>query len=448
MKTHCIQFFVGMLFALALCLLGSGCEKEKAPLPKGRIKLVSIPEGAEIFLGEKSLGMTPQSLSGAPGRRRIRVEKPGYQTRWVEFVLANGDKKELEIVLAEQGSGVLVVSRPEHAEVVMQGKKIGMTPLVLPGMMPGKYEMQIRKPGFAERSVPFSVNDLRPQEILVDLVSNVGSVRIASVPTNARITIDGKPYGFTPFSGELEAGQHRVRLEKNGAVPLEMTIDVGRDQKLNRSFKLATAPGSIEVNSDPAGAQIRLDGKLVGIAPVTLKDVASGKHEISAGKAGFDSVTKTVEVAPGSCSEVDFVLESSTGQLHLSVVPAGVSVYLNDKFLGNVKGVPGASVNRTEMIRVSALKPGNYRITVAHKRAVPERKTMVVAVKKGKVNRPEPIELWVPNAEVKWMASGLVETGMLYAESDSTITFGAEPGVRVVYPRSRVASIRKLNINE
>ncbi len=435
---------------VAAALLLCGCPKEKKILQSasGSVKLESSPAGAEVFVGNKSFGKTPLTLSGAAGMRRARLEKPGYQTKWVNFATESGKKKSVTVTLPEQGTGVLVNSATDMVEVSMDGRSLGVTPLIVPDLMPGRYELKFAKPGYAAHSAYLNVDGIRPQRFMVNLVSNVGRVQLTSKPSKARLIIDGKNFGFTPFIGTLTIGVHRVRLEKPGVMPLEEVIEVASGKVFRKEFVLPAAPGSMEVVTHPAGAKIRLDGRVVGTSPLTLRDLPAGKYTVSAELAGFSVEDKSVEVLPDAVARVDFALSNSHGAIHLSVVPAGVSVYLNNKYLGKVKSEPGAAVNRTIPITINNLAPGVYRVTVAHELGDPERKHVDVRVRKGRTSRPEPIYLWVPNAEVKWKVSGKVETGMLYSETKERFVFGADKGIRTDYSRKEAEYIRKLNINE
>ncbi len=445
MKKYC-----SVLVAAAVLLL-CGCPKEKkvAKSPSGgKVTLESSPAGAEVFVGSKSFGKTPLTLSGVSGTHRARLEKTGYQTKWVNLATESGKKKTVTVTLPEQGTGVLVSSGTDAVEVSMGGRSLGVTPLIVPDLMPGRYELKFSKPGYAARSAYLNVDGLRPQRFMVNLVSNVGRVQLTSRPSKARLIIDGKSFGFTPFIGTLTTGMHRVRLEKPGVMPMEEVIEVSSGKLFRKEFVMPAAPGSMNVVTHPVGAKIRLDGRVVGTSPLTLRDLPAGKYTVSAELAGFSPEDKLAEVLPDAVTRVDFALSNSHGAIHLSVVPAGVSVYLNNKYLGKVKSEPGAAVNRTVPITINNLSPGVYRVTVAHELGDPERKHVDVRVRKGRTSRPEPIYLWVPNAEVKWKVSGKVETGMLYSETDERFVFGADKGIRTDYNRKEAEYIRKLDIND
>jgi hypothetical protein len=67
--------------------------------------------------------------------------------------------------------------------------------------------------------------------------------------------------------------------------------------------------GAIEVISRPRGAQVLLDGNVVGRAPLSIPDVAEGAHEVRVELAGFDPWMIAVRVREGSRARVGASLE-------------------------------------------------------------------------------------------------------------------------------------------
>jgi len=440
--------FKSCLFAAAglLVFAFSGCSDAPKPPPRARIDISGKPEKAEIVIAGKVVGEIPKTLSGPPGIYRVLIRKPGYQPQWFALSVKANETFRIEADLPEQGSTVLVNSRPDGAEIRSEGVTLGRTPLVLSKQPLGKHTLQVLKSGYAERSVSFQVTDARPQEVMISLDSNIGKLIIDSTPSQARVFIDERPSGYTPYQGELDEGRHHVKIEKAGFLSVEEQVIVARDQTEKRNYKLSGQPGSIQVNSIPHGGTVSVDGKVVGVTPLLVPDVGAGEHTVTVVREGYDAMEKSVEIASGSRQELSFMLESSTGGIDLAVFPVGVSVYVNGKLYGVAKA--SETVTQPELIRLRNLAPGNYQVTIAHKLAAPDRRTVTIAVEKGKVARPPQIELWVPNVEGRWKANGLVETGVLDAENENQITFGAERGVKGDYKRSDFEYIKPLEVKE
>ena len=70
-----------------------------------------------------------------------------------------------------------------------------------------------------------------------------------------------------------------------------------------------TGPGSIQVLSRPAGAQVTLDGRLLGKTPMVIPEVAAGSHTIRLELATFNPWTTTVDVKAGDAVRVAASLE-------------------------------------------------------------------------------------------------------------------------------------------
>jgi len=67
--------------------------------------------------------------------------------------------------------------------------------------------------------------------------------------------------------------------------------------------------GAIEVQSHPRGAQVVLDGNVIGRAPVSIPDVAAGTHEVRIELAGFNPWVTSVRVEDGGRTRVGASLE-------------------------------------------------------------------------------------------------------------------------------------------
>jgi serine/threonine protein kinase len=71
----------------------------------------------------------------------------------------------------------------------------------------------------------------------------------------------------------------------------------------------AAGPARVEVVSRPSGAEVFLDGRLVGRTPLMLSEVPSGAHAVRIALPGHQRWVTTVEVAPGSHQRVAASLE-------------------------------------------------------------------------------------------------------------------------------------------
>ena len=97
-------------------------------------------------------------------------------------------------------------------------------------------------------------------------------------------------------------------------------------------------PGSMQVDSNPQGAQIQIDGKSdpSWITPFNLPGLTPGKHILVASKAGYLAETRSVDVTAASKSFVVVQLSPSNAIVVVNSNPAGAEIVLDGKNTGRV----------------------------------------------------------------------------------------------------------------
>jgi hypothetical protein len=67
---------------------------------------------------------------------------------------------------------------------------------------------------------------------------------------------------------------------------------------------------SVQINSDPTGAEIEIDGKFVGNTPSSIP-LSPGPHVISISKKNFQPWSKTFHVTKGASQNLNISLEKA-----------------------------------------------------------------------------------------------------------------------------------------
>lgn len=62
---------------------------------------------------------------------------------------------------------------------------------------------------------------------------------ITSAPAGAAVSIDGATVGTTPWTGEISAGRHRLRISHEGYAPLVRMLDLDSTRARDFDFRLA-----------------------------------------------------------------------------------------------------------------------------------------------------------------------------------------------------------------
>ncbi len=131
-----------------------------------------------------------------------------------------------------------------------------------------------------------------------------GQLNINSTPEGAEVRIDGRndPSWVTPFNlAGLSPGQHSVTVARAGYAPESRTIDVASGSKLFLVIQLAQITAAIAISSQPAGAQIFIDGKDTGrITPAQISVDKPGAHTVLVRKQGYLEQTSSANLQAGT----------------------------------------------------------------------------------------------------------------------------------------------------
>jgi hypothetical protein len=126
---------------------------------------------------------------------------------------------------------------------------------------------------------------------------------VDSVPSGARVTLDGKVRGNTPFRTRLEIGSHRIKVEKVFCADWERTLYLSRGEKKRIVAELEKR-GNLRVSSEPSGASLFVDGVFAGLTPVTLESLPPEPRIIEVACEGWEPMRDMVSVEPGRTTEV------------------------------------------------------------------------------------------------------------------------------------------------
>ena len=156
----------------------------------------------------------------------------------------------------------------------------------------------------------------------------VGSLLVRSTPLGARVFVDGREYGRTPVTvGNLARGGHRVRVTRDGYATDERQVTITSAQRahsitvrlsperparggeqsarpLPRPQPLERGTGQLTVESRPAGAQVFIDGRLVGTTPLSLDEVPAGDHALHLDRDGYRRWSSAIRIVASKRNRV------------------------------------------------------------------------------------------------------------------------------------------------
>ena len=129
-----------------------------------------------------------------------------------------------------------------------------------------------------------------------------GTIRVATSPAGARVSLDGAEAGLSPVDLEVSAGSHRIEVAMDGYETTGMDVSVELGQTARAQFSLvavvvAPTAGRLVCASSPGGAVVTIDGVDVGRTPLTMSAIEAGEHLVRIA-LGEDRVTEEMIDVP------------------------------------------------------------------------------------------------------------------------------------------------------
>ena len=156
-----------------------------------------------------------------------------------------------------------------------------------------------------------------------------GMLTIETTPPHADVFVDRVNRAQAPAELSLRPGQHLVTLRCEGYKPEHRTVTIDDGGRTSLNVELAKIAGILIAASEPAGAEVTIDGVSYGATPALLTALPLGTYKLSFALAGYK--TKTIEVSVKDRTPVKaFVsLTSDTATLSVSCDLPDVAVSLN-----------------------------------------------------------------------------------------------------------------------
>ncbi|MEM9621125.1 MAG: PEGA domain-containing protein [Pseudomonadota bacterium] len=203
----------------------------------------------------------------------------------------------------------------------------------------GDYRMQATAELHHPLDINFSVGSARNQTQTFSFVPLPGTLALNLSPADAQVTVDGQPVTLIEADGrhtvELAAGEHTLRVSHPRYLPTRMTVTIeGKQIVQQQDIALAPNWANVTVVSEPAGANVWLDGVEAGRTPATIEALA-GEREISITMDGFKSSTQRIFAQAGVAQTLETArLVQADAQLQISSTPNAAGVTVNGNFIG------------------------------------------------------------------------------------------------------------------
>lgn len=313
-------------------------NSEKATAATGSMIIETIPAGATVEIAQLNdlKKITPAQLNNYPAfPYSVVISKARYKT--VDTILTiQPDEEIVHIIQLKPLWGDLIITvEPKDADIFIDNVYFGNGPQQLvaaeKGIETGLHTFMVRKAGYYpdEKTLDLKRGDNGTLSFSLKQIS--GTLQIAAEPAGAEVYLDGIFIGNPPISQELQIGEHRLKIQKEGYLTIEKNIQINENQTTVINEVLPNTR-LVRITSFPAEAEIYLNGKFAGKTPQKVL-VSYGQNTVVLKREHFADKSETI-VADAQTESFDFALEAAKYNVLINSSVTGANVFVEKTLVG------------------------------------------------------------------------------------------------------------------
>ena len=331
----------------------------------GLVKVIFREQGLLFdgnIIGDITLHPAEYWVYLAKGTKRLNIKHPSYLPTTIVF-------SDFGISRIESGKVYSLELKSLKREKAKTGKKGTVVIQVIPGdahlyvdddyipkdstglyiltMSQGDHFVSVKSGSFAINNKIVKVGK-KTNKVTFNLTDYYANLSISCLPADTHLNVNGEFKALGRWEGLVAPGKYTIEAIKDGFIPLIREIKVNENDSIDLNLsELHAITGGLQINYKPDSCTIYLDGKKIGVTPMTLSNIPIGKHELIIDKDYYNSVTKTINIEEGQHYKIGGHLSFSTefGEVwikaHEGVADAQFKLaccYLDDSYTCYMKG--------------------------------------------------------------------------------------------------------------
>ena len=289
----------------------------------GSLFITSTPQGAAIKLDGTETGLvTPDTLIPvAAGEHNITLSLANYRDTTITTTVVAKSLVQESVVLTfyEPRGSITINSNPQGAKISLNGTNTGLvTPNTITKVEAGSYTIKLELTDYFDTTLTVTV--------LEDQNTNVGTINLIKIPIY-KITASTNPVGAGSISGAgdykqgtqvtmntvANPGYRFVNWTEGGIVVSansSYSFIANKNRNLIANYNII---GNLSITSDPAGADIILNGSATNKkTPYTFENILAGQYIVKLELEDFADTTQTVLVNRNQTTNVGIYLRDIT----------------------------------------------------------------------------------------------------------------------------------------
>ncbi len=272
-----------------------------------------------------------------PGDLTVQAKAKGYYAINTSLLILSDADQRFALAFEKLPGHLRLTTGGIPAEVEIDGEPSGTTPVTVSNLSAGEHRVTIN----ADWYVPLQTNvDIlgldQAQDLALTLEPAWGTVSLSSQPAEARLIADGEDLGLLPKTARLLEGARVVLISKPGYQSQRLDLTIKRGTAITvPEVTLAPANGAVTLNSTPAGALVTANGVYLGVTPLQHALSPNRNYDFLISKSGFESVTRSLQLAPTEAVTLDLTLAPRLGSVTFDIDPKQANIRINGVLQSN-----------------------------------------------------------------------------------------------------------------
>ncbi len=302
------------------------------------LNIVSNSKDGEVYVDNTLVGRLvngKMSLRVKPGKRLIKVEGR-EEAGAIEVDIPPGRESFDVFVDATLKLGKLrIESNVDDADIVINGVNYGKTKnkLAVVDLKPGRYMVKLVKPKYYEASKEVTVVAGKESYVIMNLGKMFSDVVLKVKPEDAKVYANDKFIGSGPeLRSEIEKGNVKFRVEREGYETLERVYNVNRDE-MEFNFELTPIVATVKIETEPSEAIVIVNGNKVGVTPSSF-ELKYGSYDVEIIKSGYKRQVLKVDVKRSEVIAQKIKLEETAETKAMRIYRSKLSLKNNLTYTG------------------------------------------------------------------------------------------------------------------
>ena len=194
------------------------------------------------------------------------------------------------------------------------------------------------------------------------------ALRVETTPPGAELYINRQgPFTTPHVATDLLPGTHLITVQARGFHTHRQTINLEAGERVPLNLELQPLTGLVLIHTQPAGAEVTVNGVNKGTTPLFLTDLPLGQHTLHFSQSGYRERTVALSITGRSPIYINEALTASSAIINVESIPPGARITLN-----------GTSRGRTPAI-IDNVPEGNTALELQLEGYEPFAETLILA---------------------------------------------------------------------